>query len=350
MAGLAPRPARKDFRLVEAFNEALSFTRRGKQARYDWNTSVRRFIRWLAKKHPDCTHWHLLTRQIVRQYLAVYRDMSANYQRLSLQPICQTSGYMHREYGFVHFAERLGLSSKLKTTPKLVYAEDVLNLLRYMQEHHPRLEAGAALQGLGGMQLQEVTRLTWDRVDLKRGLVEISGEVKNDYRNRVIPVCEVVLEALQRANDQRSQDKVQDVQEYVMRSKWGFPYIGESWQNYSQELRVILRSWNPQIDWHPKDLRNTLSTFAMIEGVHGEVWEQYIGHAPRSVTARHYLPRLASASPGEKNILEKQMAVFRFHVVDRLNEALKTGFRHQILNFFEPEDQVTENLVLERPS
>ena len=185
------------------------------------------------------------------------------------------------------------------------------------------------------MQLQEVTRLTWDKIDLERGLVEISGDVKNEYRNRVIPVTDVVLEALRRADERRSSGKVQDLHGHVVCSKRGVPYTGGSWQNYSQEMRLVIRAWNEKIDWTPKDLRNTLSTFATLEGVNGDVWEQYIGHAPKSVTARHYIPRLASASLGEQNVLEKHMAIFRFHVVDRLNEAVKSGFRHDFLKNFE---------------
>ena len=45
--------------------------------------------------------------------------------------------------------------------------------------------------------------LAWDRVDLERGLIEIRGEVKNEYRNRVIPVCRRVVEALNRPVGQR---------------------------------------------------------------------------------------------------------------------------------------------------
>ncbi|NQU41821.1 tyrosine-type recombinase/integrase [bacterium] len=329
-------PPPDDFRLVDAFNEALSHTNRGKQARYDWQVSVKRFMTWLAKEFPDCLYWRLLTRQVVRRYLDSFEGLSANHKRLSLQPICQTSGYMHREYGYVNFAERLGIGSKMKTTPKIVYGQDVLELLAFMREKHPRLLAGAALQGFAGLQLQEATRLTWDKVDLERGLIEISGEVKNEYRNRVIPVSGPVLEALREAYERRAQGKIQDVKEYVLLSKQGCPYIGASWQNYSQEMRVIIRQWNSRTDWTPKDLRNMLSTFATLKGIHGDVWEQYMGHAPRSITARHYVPRLASATTGEKNALEVHMAVFRFHVVEPLNEAVRTGFKHAFLKFFEP--------------
>jgi hypothetical protein len=159
VVGLQARPPRRGIRVVDAFNEALSHTNRGKQSTYDWNKSVRRFMRWLAEHHPNCRYWHLMTRQVVREYLDTYDGKSATHKRLSLQPICQTSGYMHREYAQTNFAERLGIGSKLKSTPKFVYLHDGFDFLAWLKENEPRPEAGAALRGLAGMQLQEVTRL-----------------------------------------------------------------------------------------------------------------------------------------------------------------------------------------------
>ena len=68
---------------------------------------------------------------------------------------------------------------------------------------------------------------------------------------------------------------------------------------------------------HPKskDLRNCLPTFAVMQGLLNDVWEQYLGHAPRTVTARHYIPRLASASIGESEALERQMELFSLQVI-----------------------------------
>ena len=254
-----------------------------------------------------------------------------------LQPICQTSGYLHREYGFVNFAERLGIGSKLATTPPMVCLEDVVRFCDHVRDKNLRLEVGVCLQGLAGLQLQEATRLTWNKVDLENGLVEISGEVKNEYRNRVIPVCQRVLEALRRVFEARPRGKVQIVAESVLVSSKGFCY-GNAWHNYSKEVSAAIREWNLNLDWKPKDPRNCLPTFAVMTEMQSDVWEQYIGHAPHSVTARHYIPRLAALSEGEENALKRPMAVFCFHVtsqVDRVIQIIQAG---KILNFFEPQD------------
>lgn len=334
-AGLEIRQRNKEFRIVDAFNECLAQTNRGLKSRQDWNYYVKRFMAWLQKHNKDIQHWHLLTRPLIRQYLKALDGKSATMRRLAMQPICQTSGYMHREYGCVYFAERMGIGSKLEKTPPMVYIEDVFSFLDFLKEKDPRLEVGACLQALGGLQLQEARRLTWSKVRLSEGLVEISGEVKNPYRNRVIPVCDRVLEALKRAGAMRGSGGVQNLGETVLKSEKGFAF-GNAWHNYSQQISRAIREWNPEILWKPKDLRNCLSTFGTMLGIKNDVWEQYIGHAPQSVTGRHYIPRLASVSEGEANALKRQMDMFRGQLTTHVDAAYRRYLGGEILNFFEP--------------
>ena len=329
----------QDLTVLEAFNEAFSHSKRGERARADWDGQQLRFMEWLTEHCPDCSEWRMITRRLIRDYMAKYNGRAPNTVRLAMQPIIQTAGYMSREYGLPHVAERLGIGSKLAKTPPNVYLADVAAFLDWIRVKHPLFEAGAALQGLVGLQLQEALRLTWDKVDLKRGLVEISGEVKNAYRNRVIPVCRKVVEILRRAHDARHGEKIIPVQEHVMLSPTGCSYVdGNSFRNYSRRLSKAFREWNAKVDWTPKDLRNCILTYAVTEGLHSEVWEQYVGHSPRTITARHYIPRLASATLGEKSALEKQMVSFRLHVVAPLDQAIKRIMGDQgskILNIFE---------------
>jgi hypothetical protein len=48
-----------------------------------------------------------------------------------------------------------------------------------------------------------------------------------------------------------------------------------------------------------------------------------VGHAPRSITARHYIPRLSSASIGEAVQLEESMILFRRLVVEHIETAIR---------------------------
>lgn len=347
-AGLVVSHQQESFRLSEAFNEALGQTKRGERAKKDWNDEVRRFMKWLHDHYPECTHWHMLDRRIIREYLSGMDGAADHTKRLRLQPVKQTSRYMNAEYDYPDVAANLKTGTKLKKTPPMVRLPDVVSFLDFLRDNHPNLEPGAALQGLAGLQLQEATRLTWDKIDLDHGLVEISGEVKNEYRNRVIPVADRVLEALRRAHQcheqAKAKAKIRPVWDHVLLSSKGLPYDEGSWFNYSKDVSAAMREWSAGIDWMPKDLRNCLPTFSATEGISNVVWEQYIGHAPHTVTATNYIPRLGARSKGEREALGEQMAIFFQHVVEPVNKAVR-GEGKKRLNFFELRENGTNGQV-----
>jgi integrase len=332
VAGLEKSPEERNrISLADAFAMALKNTNRREKSRISWATDSAKFVKWLRKHHPLCLTWDQVTRSILREYLHSYDGKAANTKRLALQPILQTAGFMHREYGFANIGERFGIGSKLKTLPKTVYLEDVVSFCDFLKAHDSHLEVGACLQGLAGLQLLEALRLTWDKVDLKRGLIEISGEVKNEYRNRVIPVSSRVTDALRRLADRRkgSREKVRLLADHVVVGERGQAF--EDHCSYGRQIRSALREWNPSIDWAPKDLRNCLLTYSVGAGLHGTVWEQYVGHAPKSVTERHYVPRLAVRSMGEENALLRQMDLFRNLVCQPVDDFIAKGGSCMIL-------------------
>lgn len=322
--------------IESAFSLALKASKRGAMAKRDWNEAKTKFINWMKANYPYVETWTRLRRQHVKEYLEAQTpteenvkrgitELSPTRRRLLLQPVAQTARFMWHEHDIPNVAERLGLSAKLVKTPAPVYLADVLAFLQYLRgSEQPQLEAGAALAGLAGLQLLEVLRLTWSKVDLKRGLIEISGEVKNQYRNRVIPIPRRCVEALQQAYDNRRASTVQTLDGGpVVASPQGCPFLDKSWINYSHLMRKALDGWNQAIGWKPKDLRNCLLTLGALRGFASDVLEQYVGHAPRSVTARNYLPRLGAASIGEAAALENQMKVFKTLVVEHMESEIK---------------------------
>lgn len=334
----SPAPAQQGATIAEAFAQTLSFTKRGKLSRGDWQRRQLNFMKWLAKRHPSCSLWSDITRPMLRQYMEEqFKGKAPNTVRMAMQPVQQTAGFMSREYQLPNVAERLGIGNKLAKTPPMVHLVDVLAFCDWVRVEVPWLEAGVTLQGLAGLSMMEALRLNWDRVDLDRGLIEISGEVKNLYRNRVIPVCNRVVEALQRASETQSLSGVETIPAPVVASPEGcsFAQGTDSWKNYTRRVRALVKRWNAELDWASKDLRDCLPTFAISHGIHNDLWEQYIGHAPRSVTARHYLPRLAASSRGNAEALERQMKLFRMAVVQPLEVAIERNGEAEILNFFE---------------
>lgn len=244
---------------------------------------------------------------------------------------------MAREYQIPNVAERLGIGNRLVRPTARVFLSDVRAFVDWLRDRGSRLEVSAALQGLAGLAVMEALRLTWDKVDLQRGWIEISGQVKNPHRNRVIPVCSRVVSALERAQERRQGANGAGSGLPVVESSTGCSYVEgiDSWRNFGREMSSLIREWNAKVGWAPKDLRNCLPTFAMNERLHDHLWEQYIGHAARSVTERHYVHRLTSASPGEFEALERQLEVLRLRVVDPLEKAMEAGSGPRILNVFE---------------
>ena len=64
-------------------------------------------------------------------------------------------------------------------------------------------------------------------------------------------------------------------------------------------------------------------TLGALRGFAGDALEQYVGHAPRTVTARNYIPRLSSASIGEAAELESHMDTFRRLVVEPIEKEIE---------------------------
>jgi integrase len=309
----------RGLKVIDAFNEALQHSRRGERSIKDWNRDVGRFLKWWAASHPECTHWVMISRQVVREYLgSTLSGASDNHRRLRIQPIRQTANYMENEYGTSNVAKGLGIGSKLAKTPPMIHISDVADLLNYAVNRDIRLAVGIAFQGLVGLQMLEALRLTWDKVDLDSGLIEISGAVKNPYRNRVIPVPQKVIETLRLCVDRvYGVGVIPNDSDPVVPSPKGISYMSgkDSYCNYSKRLKRLIRDWNADVDWAPKDLRNAVPTFGVINGIFTSLWEQYIGHAPRTVTARHYTPKLTTATRGERDALDRQMDLFRTLIV-----------------------------------
>lgn len=314
LSGYEAAPRDQLLSLEDAFKQSSATAKRGDKATADWNYWQKRFALWLVAHHPNIGNWNQLTRPIVRQYLDSYAGKAANTRRLALQPLVQTDAYVAREYKFPRIADDLGIGSQTKRTPAVVYLTDVFELCQTHLTDEPELRAGAALQGLAGLRLQEAHNLTWDKVDFDRGLIEISGDVKNAWSARVIPLPAYVLDILKALDQHRRAKKVKTVKN-PERLLERFA----TWDGYSKALQALLDERKPGWDIRRSELRNALPTWSNAQGIHNDIWEQYLGHAPATVTARHYIPRLGHATLGEEEALLEQMKPFRNLVVAPLN-------------------------------
>ncbi len=300
-----------------------------------WENDAKRFVEWIARNHPGVVCWKDLELDMIYDYIDDIlpgREYSMNHRRLTLQPIIKTSGFMSRRYKLPNICEGMVIGGKRPKETPIVYLDDVLDFCDWLKVHDQRAEIGAVLQGLVGLSVMEALRLTWSKVDLERGLIEISGETKQnyqareDYRSRVIPVCDRALEVLNSAWQNRVLSDIEPVEGgVVVQSPEGKSYIQSehSFYNYTRRrITANLIKFNPRLKWAPKDLRNCLDQFAEERGIWSAIWSQYMGRAARTVHEKNYVARLSSPSRGETTALNRKMQVFRNLVVGPINMAI----------------------------
>lgn len=320
VCGFEQQPkANKPIPLVDAFDTAVKASRRGARAQYDWDRAVELFSDWLVEHHPRVGAWNQLSREIVREYAEEHAHLSPNRQRLLMQPIRQTDNYMAREYGFQHIAQGLATSSATVSGPTEVHLSDVIDLLAFLREHKDTraLEAPAALCGLAGMRISEAFRQRWENIDRERGLAQIV-DGKTPWSNRVIPVAADVADALERAWLLAKRRKVRPVEGERVAADWS------RLDTFGKAMSEAIRQWKAAVPWRGGDLRNAIPTWAKAVGRGGDpMIEEYIGHAPRGVTARHYAGRLMAVSRGEREDLDRRMEFARSTIIVPLEEAIE---------------------------
>lgn len=342
---------------------------RSEARRESWNYFTEMFTKWIAENHAGAKDWRHLTREMLRQYLRSLSGKSENTKRLYCQPITQTSRFASIEYGLPDIGAGLEFSGGLTRTPAKVYLKQVLSFLDWLRDSsiYQRWEAPAALAGLAGLRVTEVLRLTWSKIDLKRGLVAVSGETKNEQSERLIPVPKRIVEALQRAKPMLDKRKVRAADDLLVAGLTGEALT--DYRSYTRLMKRAMARWeeaqaqakweasNPEgeweelreadqevliekarVHWAPKDLRNCIITLAKISvpTFDGTMLEQYVGHAAKDVSGRHYTANLADVSDAEKEVQEAAMDLFRASVVARIEAEIT-----RIYNM--PKDQVSQN-------
>ena len=183
---------------------------------------------------------------------------------------------------------------KADLSPALTFREacEFLEFLQGHPEGHKVLLA-VAIQVLAGLRVTEVVRLTRDK--LNRDLLTVEGIVKNRPSLRRIPLPAVVLDLAAAAPPGER-----------------FTIYSEM-TSYSKAVAELMEQWEGRRVL-TKNLRRTIPTEFRARGLHGWAMERYIGHAPTTVTDRHYV----ALHEG------KQIELFRRQVVRPINRILRT--------------------------
>jgi integrase len=124
-----------------------------------------------------------------------------------------------------------------------------------------------------GLRVEEVLRMTWDKINLDERTIMIDGEVKNEYSIRTLPLAELVYQLLFLIEDRRGR----------------LCSIISGKDAYRNRLADLLNNWKKGFYIAPKDLRNTLPSVFEPKGWGGVVLECWLGHSPKGMTGKHYL-------------------------------------------------------------
>lgn len=194
-----------------------------------------------------------------------------------------------------HLPKNLGKTLRYSERKRRSYLpiSMLVDVLFWIRGHkfETALKPGVALQGLCGLQLQEVLRLTWDRVDLRAGTITIEEDrrhdprvagVKNEHRVRMLPLPRLVHQILSDLARVHPRRKGPELVIDVPNAK-----------AYSHRVDRMFQAWNPAYRIPPKDLRNTLPTEAEMGGWMSIWVRRFFGHAPSTIIERAYLAEQA---------------------------------------------------------
>lgn len=283
---------------------------------HDWN---RLFIRWCGRnglrswKEIDWDHLQQYANELARKGLS---KRSIQAYTFPVRSASEKAAHKWRDT-FHDFAKGYSAPQNAKGKRKQ-HARKIDWVCRFLLwlRNHPAgwgVITGVALQGLCGLRVTEVLRLTWDRVDLVHGLIWICNQTtKNEQSIRTIPIPRLVLEILRAAP--RNGDRV--VHAYSTIGSWRNVLAGRKVKKGKPKQVVYLPGFMDNFETGssipPKDLRNTLASERRKRLWNKEVMELYYGHEGKKVIDEHYT-HLED---------DELMEIFRREVVEKVDEVV----------------------------
>jgi integrase len=279
------------------------------------------FLSWC--KEQGIERWGQLRLEIIQRYKKYLIGKGFRYDsvRLYCSPIRRTSAWCHANWPtyYHHFCQTLrlkrsefgGSTYDPEQGNPVLSIKDVWAFVRWLQSHKrwQRLAVGVALQGLGGLSLLEAYRLTWSKFNSNEGTVIVDGETKNTYRNRCIPLANVLVDMLR--------DCQSPIQDMTIIPQYA------TYKDYAKAIKKVLNLYakvdgiekttkQTLLKMKAKDLRNTIQTAAIDGGWYGYYVQRYVGHAPKTIGERYY--------HGDE--WERMMPFLRDQVVKNIEAAL----------------------------
>jgi integrase len=337
--------------LAEAFDLAIKQSYAGAEGKALLYRNAGFFVEWADKR--DIRLWEQVRLDVVHEYAQylIGKGLAAKTIKGYLEPI-KAAGkrvlavypdhYRDPCYAF-RLPRRIGAPKTVaeKVGRRGLTIREVIQLADYLStdKYAECLVPTVLMCGLLGCHVREVVYLTWDKLDLKAGILKVEEEIGHEAKTpecvRLIPLPKFLVDRLKEVP--RNGDRVITlVSERRGRPKSSRPdnLIG---QRYSD--RAI--KWKPERYVPLSDLRNTLINVARRNPVWSErLTEQYVGHADPSVSGKHY----QSTDPIElfdlfqngiipllNSEIEKALEGTKWQQNGRNPEGLAPGFGAQII-------------------
>lgn len=165
-----------------------------------------------------------------------------------------------------------------------------------------RLEALYMVAVLLGLRQGETLGLQWQDIDLDAGtlqvrqqLVRVDGFVtfgppKSDSGQRVIPIPDLVVDALRRHRTRQLEERLvaggrwQEQWQLVFCTETGSPISPDHLRKHFRQ--TLDRAGLPAMRWH--DLRHSTASILASWGIHPKVVQAILGHADASLTIERY--------------------------------------------------------------
>lgn len=286
LLGFGETPQGSDLRINRVLGRWLDSRSIRQRTKSDYRSHIKVFLDWCEEQ--ELSLWVELRLEHIEKYrnhLIERRKGWTPYHYLKVVRAASKWAARNWRGEFVDFCDGFILPKPsvqlLKEETNALTLDEVAEFCQWLNDHEEgsQILPVVALCGFCGLRVLEALRLPWSCVDLDSETLDITGEVKNPHSERRIPFPKIVGRLLSQ-----------------MRQESGFVVSAfRDKDSYARVFRKLYDEWNPQHRIVPSDLRDVIQTLAEVEGWKGFVMDRYVGHAPQTMSQRHYTKRSSEA-------------------------------------------------------
>ncbi|MBI4057069.1 MAG: tyrosine-type recombinase/integrase [Elusimicrobia bacterium] len=234
-------------------------------------------IAHLSKIFGDC-YLEMITPLMIERYQVQRQSEEVKTSTVNREHAClKAILYKAIQWGYYKPVDGVNPARKVRMLPEPQYRtrfltdDEIKRLLNCCSE---RLRVIVSIALNTGMRLGELVGLTWENVDLERGIITLT-KTKNNKR-REIPINGVARQVLEGLP--RDQEKILD------------------FTNFQNEFPDTLKKAGIK-DFHFHDLRHTFASHLVAKGVDLYTIQALLGHSSYEVTQRY-----AHLAPNQKRV------------------------------------------------